>query len=197
MDEERLNENNVPEEEILLTEGELLEEEDIAEEEEEESSVDSLDTIGGFFAFLGRTTVQFFKNLPDAIRNRVKAKIAEHRRMPKRKSISKVYVLVGYTTKEYVDRKYRKERALLVIRKILIACIIFLVLVMTYRWFKPKVDYTEYKQMIGVNELDELTQSDPFATETTNNAIAPDVQNVTPIPSNTSTSETSATQPAT
>lgn len=189
MEEERLNENTVPEEEEILEEDDLLDEEDLSD--------DGLNTIGGFFAFLGRTTVQFFKNLPDAIRNRIKAKIAEHRRMPKRKSISKVYVLVGYTTKEYVDRKFRKERALMIIRKILIACIICIVLIMTYRWFKPKVDYTEYKQMIGVNELDELTQSDPFATETTNNAIAPDVQNVTPIPSNTSGSETSTSQPAT
>ena len=81
MEEERLNENTVPTEEEVFEEDDLLDEEDV--------SVDSLDTIGGFFAFLGRTTVQFFKNLPDAIRNRVKAKIAEHRRMPKRKSISK------------------------------------------------------------------------------------------------------------
>ncbi len=188
MEEERLYENTVANEEEILEE-DLLEDEDM--------SVDSLDTVGGFFAFLGRTTVQFFKNLPDVIRNSIKTKIADYRRMPKRKTISKVYVLVGYTTKEYVDKKYRRERALLIIRKILIACIICLVLIMTYRWIKPKVDYSEYKQMIGVNELDELTKSDPFATETRNNAIAPDVQNVTPIPSNSGASESTASQSAT
>jgi hypothetical protein len=152
---------------------------------ETEASGGVMQSIGGFFSFLGRTTVNYFKGLPDTIRNKIKAKIAEHRRMPKRKSIHKVYVLVGYTTKEYVDRKYRKERALLIIRKALIAAIVVLVLIMTYRWITPKIDYSEYKQMVGVNKINELTQSDPFATETTIVAIAPDVQNVTPIPSNT------------
>ena len=182
------------EEEKITTE-EILEEEDLIDEnlESEEAPDDVMSKIGGFFAFLGRTTVQYFKNLPNSINNRIKAKIADYRRMPKRKSIHKVYVLVGYTTKEYVDRKYRKERALLITRKVLIAGIVILVLIMTYRWITPKIDYSEYKQMIGINKFDELTQSDPFATETTNAAIAPDVQNVTPIPSNT-TSETSESQ---
>lgn len=148
-------------------------------------------SVGGFFSFLGRTTVNYFKKLPDSIRNRIKAKIAERRRMPKRKSIHKVYVLVGYTTKEYVDRKYRKERFLLIIRKLLIAGIVILALIMTYRWISPKIDYSEYKQMVGVNKINELTQSDPFATETTIVAEAPDVQNVTPIPSNTSETQES------
>ena len=164
-------------------------------EDTEASSLGAMESIGSFFGFLGRTTVNFFKNLPDSIRNRVKAKVAEHRRMPKRKSIHKVYVLVGYTTKEYVDKKYRKERSLLIIRKVLIAGIVILVLIMTYRWISPKLDYSEYKQMVGINKFNELTQSDPFATETTIVAIAPDVQNVTPIPSNTSpTSSTSETR---
>ncbi|MBO4689010.1 MAG: hypothetical protein J5636_10935 [Clostridiales bacterium] len=150
-----------------------------------------LTAIGDFFQFLGRTTIQYFKNLPNDIRNKVKAKIAEHRRMPKRKSISKVYVLVGYTTKEYVDQKYRKEKILLNIRRILVAAIIILILIMTYRWIMPKFDTNEYKQMIGIQEIDDLTQSDPFATETTKEDIAPESQAVTPIPSNTSeTTET-------
>ena len=114
--------------------------------------------------------------------------------MPKRKSIHKVYVLVGYTTKEYVDRKYRKERTLLIIRRILIACIIILSLIMAYRWFVPKLDTNEYKQMIGINKMDELTQSDPFATETTTADIAPESQAVTPIPSITSNMESESSQ---
>ena len=173
MDDEQIKiEDRVEEEEMELT-------------EEMEPSEDILSKIGGFFAFLGRTTVQYFKNLPNSIRNKVKAKIAEYRRMPKRKSIHKVYVLVGYTTKEYVDNKFRKERSLLIIRRVLIGCIIVIVLIMAYRWFVPKLDTNEYKQMIGINEFDELTQSDPFATETTNEAVVPDIQNVTPIPSST------------
>ena len=164
---------------------EIVEEEEKDLTEDMEPSEDILSKIGGFFAFLGRTTVQYFKNLPNSIRNKVKAKIAEYRRMPKRKSIHKVYVLVGYTTKEYVDSKFRKERTLLIVRRVLIGCIIVIVLIMAYRWFVPKLDTNEYKQMIGINEFDELTQSDPFATETTNEAVVPDIQNVTPIPSST------------
>ena len=175
MDEEQIKYEESTEEETF--------EEEIQEETETSGGV--MQSIGGFFGFLGRTTVNYFKGLPDTIRNKVKAKIAERRRMPKRKSIHKVYVLVGYTTKEYVDRKFRKERALLIIRKVLIAAIVLLVLIMTYKWISPKLDYSEYKQMVGIDKFNELTQSDPFATETTIVAIAPDVQNVTPIPSNT------------
>ena len=151
--------------------------------------------IGGFFQFLGRTTVQFFRNLPGTISNKINAKIAERRRMPKRRSMHKVYVLVGYTTKEYVDRKYRKERMLLIIRRILVGCIIVIILAMAFRWFIPKLDTDEYKQMIGINEMDELTKNDPFATETSNEAIAPESQAVTPIPSNTSDTSSAETKP--
>lgn len=151
--------------------------------------------IGGFFQFLGRTTVQFFRSLPGTISNKIKAKIAEHRRMPKRRSMHKVYVLVGYTTKEYVDRKYRKERMLLIIRRILVGCIIVIILAMALRWFIPKLDTDEYKQMIGINEMNELTKNDPFATETSNAAIAPESQAVTPIPSNTSDTSLTETKP--
>ena len=159
---------------------------DFDDELDDEDAGTLLTSLAGFFKFLGRTTVQYFKNLPNEIRNKINVKIAEHRRMPKRKSISKVYVLVGYTTKEYVDQKYRKERALLITRRILIAAIIILILIMTYRWFIPKLDTNEYKQMVGIEDFEELTQSDPFATETTKEAIAPESQAVTPIPSNTS-----------
>lgn len=141
--------------------------------------------VVGFFAFIGRTTWKFFKDLPTKIRNKINEKIAEKRRMPKRKSIHKVYVLVGYTTKEYVDRKYRKERALLIIRKILVAAIVIILIMMVYRWFMPQLDTDEYKQMIGINELNELTESDPFATESSVRASALESQEVTPIPSDT------------
>ena len=185
------------EQEKIIQDDVLEETEEIAEEElddvlDEEDEGTLLTAVGGFFKFLGRKTVQFFKDLPNEIRNKVKAKIAEHRRMPKRKSINKVYVLVGYTTKEYVDQKYRKERTLLIIRRILIACIVIIVLIMTYQWITPKLDTNEYKQMVGINDIDDLTQNDPFATETTKEDIAPESQAVTPIPSNTS--ETSATE---
>ena len=146
-----------------------------------------------FFAFLGRTTWNFFKNLPGKISQKIKEKIAEKKRMPKRKSIHKVYVLVGYTTKEYVDRKFRKQRWLLIIRRILVVCIIVLILVMVYRWLVPQLDTDEYKQMIGINDIQDLTQSDPFATETTNGAIGLESEAVTPIPSDTTLPTTNPT----
>jgi len=151
--------------------------------------------ILGFFAFLGRTTWNFFKTLPNRISSKIKEKIAQKKRMPKRKSIHKVYVLVGYTTKEYVNRKYRKERILLIIRRILVACIIVIILIMAYRWIMPQLDTDEYKQMIGIDDIEDLTKNDPFATETTTVPVQLDSQAVTPIPSETelttSTSENS------
>ncbi len=146
-----------------------------------------------FFAFIGRTTWNFFKNLPGKISQKIKEKIAEKKRMPKRKSIHKVYVLVGYTTKEYVDRKFRKQRWLLIIRRILVVCIIALILIMIYRWVAPQIDTDEYKQMIGISDIQDLTQSDPFATETTKAGIGLESEAVTPIPSNTTIPTTNPT----
>ena len=174
-----------------------IELEDINQEDFEQEPVDektrndswwerALFAVLGFFAFLGRTTWNFFKTLPSRISAKIKEKIAQKKRMPKRKSIHKVYVLVGYTTKEYVNRKYRKERILLIVRRILVACIILIILVMAYRWIMPQLDTDEYKQMIGINDINDLTKSDPFAKESTTAAVQLDSQAVTPIPSATS-----------
>ncbi len=195
MNEEQMNPvqmNQDSNEETFVRDSSIdVDQSDSFDHEEGNIVISILCSIGGFFQFLGRTTVTFFKHLPHTISTKVKAKVAEKRRMPKRRSINKVYVLVGYTTKEYVDRKYRKERLLLMIRKILVVLIVFLVLVMTWRWIYPKLDTDEYKQMIGINDVEELTKDDPFATESTSVAIAPESQEVTPIPTNTTvTNET-------
>ena len=53
--------------------------------------------------FLGcsyRATVRLIKGLPSRFVNFVKRKIKEYRNRPKRKDISRVYVVVGYTTKK-------------------------------------------------------------------------------------------------
>lgn len=196
MDEEQNNaQQMLPEEEESIA---FSTDEPISENEQSEEGDSAVQrvllAIAGFFQFIGRTTVQFFKQLPHMISTKYKAKVAEYRRMPKRRSINKVYVLVGYTTKEYVDRKYRKERALLITRKILVACIVFVILLMTWRWFYPKLDTEEYKQMIGIEKMNDLTQEDPFAVESTTVAIAPESQEVTPIPTNT-VQEQTTTQP--
>ena len=146
----------------------------------------------GFFAFLGRTTLNFFKSLPNKISSKIKEKIAQKKRMPKRKSIHKVYVLVGYTTKEYVNRKYRKERILLIIRRILVACIIVIILIMAYRWIMPQLDTEEYKQMVGIDDIDDLTRNDPFASESTTAAVQLESEAVTPIPSDTALTSASS-----
>lgn len=171
-----------------------VDEENSSETAEQGVLMSILMTIVEFFRFIGRTTVTFFKQLPHTIATKYKAKVAEYRRMPKRRSINKVYVLVGYTTKEYVDRKFRKERILLSVRKILVACIVLLVLIMAWRWIYPKLDTEEYKQMIGINEMGELTKNDPFATESTTIVIAPESQEVTPIPTNTTSPVESTSQ---
>ena len=173
-----------------------IELEDIENEDFEQDSADehartdswwerALFAVLGFFAFLGRTPWNFFKTLPSRISSKIKEKIAQKKRMPKRKSIHKVYVLVGYTTKEYVNRKYRKERILLIIRRILVACIILIILIMAYRWIVLQLDTDEYKQMIGIDDIEDLTKNDPFASESTTAAVQLDSEAVTPIPSDT------------
>lgn len=198
MNEEQTNNeqsNQIMNEDVFVQDTNLdLESSDDSAMAEEGFFMTILLTIADFFRFIGRTTVTFFKQLPHTIATKYKAKVAEYRRMPKRRSINKVYVLVGYTTKEYVDRKFRKERILLTIRKILVICIVLITLIIAWRWIYPKLDTEEYKQMIGINEMGELTKNDPFATESTTIVISPESQEVTPIPTNTTSPVESTSQ---
>ncbi len=141
--------------------------------------------LAGVLGSVLRTTIAFFNGLPLRIRHFFRTKIIEKRRMPKRTSIHKVYVLVGYTTKEYVDKKCRKERWLLRARHILITVIVFIILIMIIQWFVPQVDTEEYSQMLGVDNVEELTESDPFASGKVTEEVGLESAAVTPVPSQT------------
>ena len=108
------------------------------------------------------STLLFFKNLPTKILNRFEGYINDRKRMPKRKTKHRVYILIGYTSKEKVDRRYRSVKIQKLISTFLILGIVLIFLVLVYRVINPKLDYDGYKQMIGVNDFDELIKKDPF-----------------------------------
>lgn len=118
-----------------------------------------------------RTTVRFFKNIPSKIINYFRRRKKEHDRMPKRTSANKVYVLIGYTTKKYVDRKYRREKVMHRVRSVLVFLIIILLLIMVYRSVIPMIDSSEYKQMLGIEKIEKMAEKDPFESEKENDVI--------------------------
>jgi uncharacterized membrane protein len=82
--------------------------------------------------------------------------------MPQRKTRSKVYVLIGYTSKEHVDRRYRAIKVQNVIRKVLVLLIVVLFLLILFKWVDPLRNSEQYKQMMGISDMKELTKVDPF-----------------------------------
>ena len=81
--------------------------------------------------FLGcsyRATVRLIKGLPSRFVNYFKRKIKEYRNRPKRTDISRVYVVVGYTTKKRVDEKFNAERRMMIITsKIMVKIVLILI----------------------------------------------------------------------
>lgn len=123
-----------------------------------------LSTIGRIFASIWRTTARFIKNIPNRCVNYVKRTINEYKRRPPRKDISKVYVLVGYTTKAHIDAKFNRERRFLILRKGLLILIFFLILFISINRITPYIDTDAYRTMFGVGSVDEMTNNDPFGT---------------------------------
>lgn len=119
-------------------------------------------TVVDFIMSMGRSTVRFIKNIPHQITNEYKRHLNEFRRRPKRKTPNRVYSLVGYTTKAYVDSKYRVARTLRLIRSSLIFAIIIILLVMMIKSILPMLDPKNYQQIFGINDFEQLTESDPF-----------------------------------
>jgi hypothetical protein len=72
-----------------------------------------------------RTTVKFFKNLPSRAENYIRRRVTEYKRKPKRDGVNKVYVLVGYATKEHIDAKHNAERNLIILNRGLLIIIFF------------------------------------------------------------------------
>ena len=120
--------------------------------------------------FLGcsyRATVRLIKGLPSRFVNFVKRKIKEYRNRPKRTDISRVYVVVGYTTKKRVDEKFNAERRMMIIRRGLLVLIFILILLIAVNRFTEMINYGELSQIFGVDSFEEVVENDPFADRTT------------------------------
>ena len=123
--------------------------------------------IGEFFGCSYRATVRLFKSLPSRVVNSVKRKIKEYRNRPKRTDISRVYVVVGYTTKKRVDEKFNAERRMMIIRRGLLALIFVLIIFIAIDRFTNLINYGELSQIFGVDSWGEVIENDPFADKTT------------------------------
>ena len=124
--------------------------------------------------FLGcsyRATVRLIKGLPSRIVNAVKRKIKEYRNRPKRTDISRVYVVVGYTTKKRVDEKFNAERRMMIIRRGLLLLIFLLILFIAAERFTGLINYGEMAQIFGIESWDEVVENDPFAERDTDNNL--------------------------
>ena len=120
--------------------------------------------------FLGcsyRATVRLIKGLPNRIKNYIKRKIKEYRNRPKRTDISRVYVVVGYTTKKRVDEKFNAERRMMIIRRGLLVLIFLLIIFIAVNRFTEMINYGELSQIFGVDSFDEVVENDPFADRST------------------------------
>ena len=84
-------------------------------------------------------------------------------RLPPRKDISRVYLVVGYTTKKYVEERYNAERRMMIMRRGLLALIFFLLLFIVLDRSLSAFNYGEIKQMFGFSSWSELLKNDPFS----------------------------------
>ncbi len=110
-----------------------------------------------------RTTKRFFKNLIPSIRNKYRRWRNERNRLPKRTTRSKAYLLVGYTTKEHIDKRYRAMKLQNIIRVVFLISILVLTIYVLQKWLNPFGNTDELKQIIGIEGIDELTEEDPFS----------------------------------
>ena len=124
-------------------------------------------TILGVFGSSWRATVRFFKYLPWRIKNYVIRKHKEYKNRPPRKDIRRVYVLVGYTTKESVQAKYNSERRLIIIRRGLLLLIMVLLFFISLDRVLNITNFDEISHMFGINSFEEITENDPFRSART------------------------------
>ncbi|MBP5775201.1 MAG: hypothetical protein J6W36_05840 [Clostridiales bacterium] len=134
------------------------------------------DVASDFFGASWRATVRLVKSIPSRIFGRIRKSWREFRDRPPRKDISRVYVVVGYTTKKYVDERYNAERRMMILRRGLLALIFFLLLFIVMDRTLSVLNFGELKQMFGFSSWTELMKNDPFSerkeTEQTTQAIA-------------------------
>jgi hypothetical protein len=125
----------------------------------------ALQWLSGLFGSIWRTTRRFFKNILPSAKSYYKRWRNERSRLPKRTTRSKAYLLVGYTTKENINNRYRAMKIQNVIRVVLLLSIIMLTVYILYKWLNPFGNTDELQQIIGVNKIEELTEDDPFAKD--------------------------------
>ena len=140
---------------------------------EETSGLNKSNVLLDFLGCSYRATVRLIKGIPSRFTGYVKRKIKEYRNRPKRTDISRVYVVVGYTTKKRVDEKFNAERRMMIIRRGLLLLIFLLVIFIAVNRFTELINYGELSQIFGVESLDEVIENDPFADKpTVNTGIA-------------------------
>ena len=129
-----------------------------------------------------RATVRFFRYLPWRIKNAFQRKVREYKNRPPRKDMRRVYVLVGYTTKESVDAKYRSERQMIIIRRGLLLIIMLMILFISIDRVINITDFSEISHVFGITSFDEITENDPFKSNTTPTTTADADTKVTVLP---------------
>lgn len=119
--------------------------------------------VSDFLGASWRATVRLFKSIPSRIFGRIRKAWRDFRDRPPRKDISRVYTVVGYTTKKYVDERYNAERRMMIMRRGLLALIFFLLLFIVLDRSLSAFNYGELKQMFGFSSWTDLTKNDPFS----------------------------------
>ena len=127
---------------------------------------DNEETIGGriasVFGCIHRANIRFFVSIPTKVKSLVLRKINDYRSKPKREDINKVYVLVGYTTKQNIDNKYNDEHLMISLRRALLVIIFVMLLFIGFKWLIPKINFEQAKQIFGIQSMEEMTNNDPF-----------------------------------
>ena len=137
------------------------------------------EVVSDFLGASWRATVRLFKSIPSRIIGRIKRTWRSYRARPPRKDISRVYVVVGYTTRKFVDERYNAERRMMILRRGLLALIFFLLLFIVMDRTLSILNYNELKQMFGFSSWTELLQNDPFSDRKETEQTAPPVQATT------------------
>lgn len=133
------------------------------------------DVISDFMGASWRATVRLFKSIPSRIIGRIRRTWRAYRDRPPRKDISRVYTVVGYTTRKFVDERYNAERRMMILRRGLLALIFFLLLFIVLDRTLSILNYNELKQMFGFSSWTELLQNDPFSDRKETEQTAPPV----------------------
>ena len=137
------------------------------------------DVLSDFMGASWRATVRLFKSIPSRIIGRVRRAWRSYRDRPPRKDISRVYTVVGYTTRKFVDERYNAERRMMILRRGLLALIFFLLLFIVLDRAISILNYNELKQMFGFSSWTELLQNDPFSDRKETEQTAPPVTQAT------------------